>query len=464
MFKYEEKTIYVTRGDQGSFTVAADLNAGDVVRFKVTRKKDCEKVVCQRDFQVSAKTNSIEIVLDSEATRIGEVISKPTDYWYEVELNPDTDPKTIIGYDEDGAKVLRLFPEGADVNPEDIEVVGKKTLQDLVDYALLEAKESGEFDGKDGYTPIKGVDYFDGKDGYTPQKGVDYFDGAKGDKGDKGDKGEKGDSGPGSGDMLASMYDPQGRKTDIFKALSDHETRRDNPHGVTAEQTGAAPLSHVSNSNNPHGVTIEQIGAAPASHVNDKNNPHGVTIAQIGAAPAGYGLGSVAGADKWNGDANALTKQGWYRLESGTTNGVGESASVRVDGYAETGLTQTAYTRTGFVLQRTCVDGTWGEWEYVNPPVQPGVEYRTTERWYGSSVYTKLVYCGRLATGRNVIAHNLGCEIIRCVGTCDRNGLPYADKDYNGDIGLAVSQNNIVINATSQFNNKVAHVQLWYVK
>lgn len=34
--------------------------------------------------------------------------------------------------------------------------------------------------GKDGYTPIKGVDYFDGEDGYTPQKGVDYFDGEDG--------------------------------------------------------------------------------------------------------------------------------------------------------------------------------------------------------------------------------------------------------------------------------------------
>jgi hypothetical protein len=36
-------------------------------------------------------------------------------------------------------------------------------------------------DGKDGYTPVKGVDYFDGKngqdgeDGYTPQKHVDYW-------------------------------------------------------------------------------------------------------------------------------------------------------------------------------------------------------------------------------------------------------------------------------------------------
>jgi hypothetical protein len=46
--------------------------------------------------------------------------------------------------------------------------------------------------GKDGYNPVKDVDYFDGKDGkdgYTPVKGVDYFDGEKGDKGDKGDPG-----------------------------------------------------------------------------------------------------------------------------------------------------------------------------------------------------------------------------------------------------------------------------------
>ena len=41
-------------------------------------------------------------------------------------------------------------------------------------------------DGKDGYTPVKGVDYFDGKDGqdgkdgYTPVKGIDYFDGTDG--------------------------------------------------------------------------------------------------------------------------------------------------------------------------------------------------------------------------------------------------------------------------------------------
>ena len=54
-------------------------------------------------------------------------------------------------------------------------------LPTAISTALAQAKASGEFDGadgKDGYTPQKGVDYFDGsdgKDGYTPVKGKDYW-------------------------------------------------------------------------------------------------------------------------------------------------------------------------------------------------------------------------------------------------------------------------------------------------
>ena len=52
--------------------------------------------------------------------------------------------------------------------------------------------------GKDGRTPVKGVDYFDGApgkdgaDGYTPQKGVDYFDGEPGKDGKDGVDGKDG--------------------------------------------------------------------------------------------------------------------------------------------------------------------------------------------------------------------------------------------------------------------------------
>ena len=87
---------------------------GDVVRLKVFAKKDCADVVLQKDTTVTEATDTVAIILDKEDTTIGEVISKPVDYWYEVELNPETQPQTIIGYDEDGAKVFKLFPEGGE--------------------------------------------------------------------------------------------------------------------------------------------------------------------------------------------------------------------------------------------------------------------------------------------------------------------------------------------------------------
>lgn len=68
-------------------------------------------------------------------------------------------------------------------------------LPEAINYALAQAKESGEFEGEDGVSPIisvsdiegghritvtdvegaKTLDVMDGANGYTPQKGVDYF-------------------------------------------------------------------------------------------------------------------------------------------------------------------------------------------------------------------------------------------------------------------------------------------------
>lgn len=90
-----------------------EFKAGDVVRLNVHGKKDCDNVVLKKDVVVAAPTMAVDIALEKEDTKIGEVISKPVEYWYEVELNPDTKPQTIIGYDdESGAKVFKLYPEG----------------------------------------------------------------------------------------------------------------------------------------------------------------------------------------------------------------------------------------------------------------------------------------------------------------------------------------------------------------
>lgn len=114
-------SIYVTRGDAVLLAVGANNNGvpyvfqpGEVVRFRVFEKKGCHCTVLQKDFIITDAVESVEIVLTKNETKIGEIVSKPKDYWYEIELNPDYNPQTIVGYDDDGPKLFRLFPEGAD--------------------------------------------------------------------------------------------------------------------------------------------------------------------------------------------------------------------------------------------------------------------------------------------------------------------------------------------------------------
>lgn len=127
----EDLSVYVTRGDAGVLLVPGRgymFAPGDVVRLKVFEKKNCENVVLQKDTSIAQETEIAEIHLTEKDTKIGETISAPVDYWFEIELNPFTYTQTIVGYDEDGPKVFKLFPEGEDIpayepEEEDIPVV-----------------------------------------------------------------------------------------------------------------------------------------------------------------------------------------------------------------------------------------------------------------------------------------------------------------------------------------------------
>ena len=136
MFKInDDLSIYVTRGDAVAFNLSATTDNGeaylfkpnDIVRINIMEKKGCDEVVFQKGFKVEEETETVEISLTGDETKIGDIISKPTDYWYEIELNPFTNPKTIIGYDDEtGAKIFKLFPEGEDadgITEEDIPIV-----------------------------------------------------------------------------------------------------------------------------------------------------------------------------------------------------------------------------------------------------------------------------------------------------------------------------------------------------
>lgn len=119
----EDKSIYLTRGDIATIEVSANehdgtpyaFRVGDIVRLKVFKRKQHDVVVLEKDVTVTEESITVDIHLERIDTRIGEVINKPVDYWYEVELNPDTAPQTIVGYDSDGPKIFRLFPEGGTI-------------------------------------------------------------------------------------------------------------------------------------------------------------------------------------------------------------------------------------------------------------------------------------------------------------------------------------------------------------
>lgn len=139
-------------------------------------------------------------------------------------------------------------------------------------------------------------------------------------------------------------------------------------------------------------------------HVQNKSNPHGVTAAQVGAAPAGYGLGALT-SGKYISDWADAKETGLYNVSTGIS-------PTRVGGWVWVESYDNQYKSYTFsddryganCMQTTMVNGVIQPWDWNNPPMQPGVEYRTTERWNGKVVYAQLVNFGALPnnTGRTV--------------------------------------------------------------
>lgn len=122
----EDNSIYANRGDIVFFCVTAEddgvpyhFQPGDILRINIHGKKDVETVYLEKDFPVLENCERAELFLTEEDTKFGDIISKPKDYWYEVCLNPDTNPQTIIGYNEDGPAVFRLYPEGMEIEKDE---------------------------------------------------------------------------------------------------------------------------------------------------------------------------------------------------------------------------------------------------------------------------------------------------------------------------------------------------------
>lgn len=115
-----DKEIHINRGDRLLIDFSINngddkyiFKDGDKIKFSIYRKKEMDKSpALQKIFIPIVGSTSVEIDVPGEDMKIGEMVNKAIEYWYEIELNND---ETIVGYDDDGAKKLILYPEGADL-------------------------------------------------------------------------------------------------------------------------------------------------------------------------------------------------------------------------------------------------------------------------------------------------------------------------------------------------------------
>lgn len=202
--------------------------------------------------------------------------------------------------------------------------------------------------------------------------------------------------------------------------------------------------------------------------------------AVAGKAPAGYGLGAEATELVASDDLDNETNNGWYRWG----NSVPANAPVmnnyggrgygymRVDNSTASNCIQTVYTCYSGMencrQMRAKIGGVWKPWEWVNPPMMLGVEYRTTERWNGKVVYTKAISVGAAAEGNYVVNDTSSAgvtRVLRYCGSLGTNALPLPEYSTWLRVGDNGGQLSVVVNiGDSAFVGTAVYAQAWYTK
>lgn len=197
----------------------------------------------------------------------------------------------------------------------------------------------------------------------------------------------------------------------------------------------------------------------------------------IGAAPDGYGLGGIG---QLITDFDNAKKNGWYYAAAGALNSpdgnfawachvqnLGNADIFVQDAYAIINTTN-YYHRRRLVYVNTATAN--NPWEWVNPPLALGVEYRTTERYKGKPVYCTLVNFGLLpnkGTKNLYVDGPTNPEVtIRWSGlTSNGYALPGGNL-YTGwaEIVVRIIGNWINVKTTTDESAYSATFVLWYTK
>ena len=120
---------------------------------------------------------------------------------------------------------------------------------------------------------------------------------------------------------------------------------------------------------------------------------------KLAYVPNQFGLGTEA-VSIGDASVDTLDKTGFYFGYNGLPDIFGNSFIIHLDAhYYKKQLVYSLKDTAGYtnlVVMREMNAGTWGEWEWINPPMTMGEEFRTTERHNRKPVYCKLMSGGYL--------------------------------------------------------------------
>lgn len=192
----------------------------------------------------------------------------------------------------------------------------------------------------------------------------------------------------------------------------------------------------------------------------------------VGAAPAGYGLGTGG---VYNSAVNNIFNGGFYRWDTANANTpFANGVMIVVPRDKDKRATQLAFsnsgTTEGVMAVRSTKDASVGEWEYINPPMVPDIEYRTTERYNNKVVYTKIVSFGTMPAGNiSMVQHGAEVkQIVRCTGMNITLGADIScliNEAYNTPVAYcSANKTHVCISANIDCSAYEAQIQIWYTK
>lgn len=259
---------------------------------------------------------------------------------------------------------------------------------------------------------------------------VGNLQGPAGSQGEKGDKGDKGDTG---------AIGPQG------------------PEG---------PVGGASN--------FVRYDSAQALTDAQKTQARG----NINAAPGGFGLGDFQGValeSSVEGGLNTAVKCGWYYF--GGDGSIANAPSLPDGGYgallvssraSSSTVTQICFFETSPTIAiRRRSDSEWQPWEYLNPPMLLGIEYRTTERYLGKPVYVQAANFGTLpnAATKSVTWATSGVVLaVLSVEATSNQGAPLGLGASLSGTEITATTTTLYVKSSGDYSDNTAVFRVKYTK